>query len=645
MTTTNTSIISELPQGLRILAGVKCWAGQQYARIGDKISKTPKGINGITTGPNRPQDLGTYEEAAAMCRKYNFRGMALHAGIGVKAGYVLQEADLDKVRNPETGEITPKAAEVVQFMNTYTEISISGTGLHLFYLAKPDSNIKQNVEDKSDPLGAGTRLEMFAGSHFCGVTGNVYGEYSTIAMRDLESKSLYLQYFEYAEIDQAIAETEKKRTSATPGNRDQVERLKGNLEDYLQRKGINTRKRLFRCLNPEHNDDIKSMTYYRKKNICHCFGCRANYDIFDLAGIDAGLTTFPEKIKYIADLYGETVEPYQPAKEPEQDPDPLEGTNIAEYLSGQYAADLEKFKQGGDIKTGFPDLDQNFGGGLYAGLYVIGASSSTGKTTFTLQLADQIAETQRPVLFFSLEQSRLELVTKSISRTARKMYPGNQTNLKTSLQIRKGYTSEETEQALKQYARTTAPFINIIEGNFKTTADTIRATVEKYINQNNARPVVIVDYLQIVKPGETGNKKEMRLQVDDVMTAFKRLSRDLDTPVIIISSVNRSSYYRPLSMDSFKESGGVEFTADVLLGLELAAVYTFKKETDTEREEILDAEKKKPCIPMVLKGIKNRYGIPKFRIDLNYIPNYDYFTETGSKFTVTRQTINDIPTL
>lgn len=650
MTTTNTSIISGLPEGLRILAGVKCWAGQQYTRIGDKISKTPKGINGITTGPNRPQDLGTYEEAAAMCRKHNFRGMALHAGIGVKAGYVLQEADLDKVRNPETGEITPKAAEVVQFMNTYTEISISGTGLHLFYLAKPDSNIKQNAEDKSEPLGAGTRLEMFAGSHFCGVTGNVYGEYSTIAMRDLESKSLYLQYFEYAEIDQAIAETEKKRTSATPSNRDQVERLKGNLEDYLQRKGINTRKRLFRCLNPEHNDAVKSMTYYRKKNICHCFGCRANYDIFDLAGIDARLTTFPEKIKYIADLYGETVEPYKPAPDPEEktdhEPDPLEGINIAEYLSGQYAADLEKFKQGADIKTGFPDLDQNLGGGLYSGLYVIGATPGLGKTTFMLQLADQIAETRRPVLFFSLEQSRLELVTKSISRTARKMNPGNQTDLKTSLQIRKQYANNETmDAAFMAYKTRIAPDMNIIEGNFKTTVDTIRATISKYISETASRPAVIIDYLQIVKPGKDSKARDNRAAIDEVLTELKRASRDLDVPILTISTLNRMNYSKTMGLESFKESGGVEYTADVAIGLQYGIMATLDGKNENDAREKIAAEMDKTERDIMLICVKNRYGKGYFQLSYKYYPMFDYFIENTQRSTRIRQTINDIPTL
>lgn len=66
--------------------------------------------------------------------------------------------------------------------------------------------------------------------------------------------------------------------------------------------------------------------------------------------------------------------------------------------------------------TGFEALDCALNGGLYPGLYIFGAVSSLGKTTLLLQIADNIAASGRDVLFFSLEQSRFELMSKSISR-------------------------------------------------------------------------------------------------------------------------------------------------------------------------------------------------------------------------------------
>lgn len=70
-----------------------------------------------------------------------------------------------------------------------------------------------------------------------------------------------------------------------------------------------------------------------------------------------------------------------------------------------------------DRKTGFENLDAKCHS-LYPGLYVIGAISSLGKTTFIHNIADNLAKAGDHVLFFSLEQTRLEMTLKSIARTS-----------------------------------------------------------------------------------------------------------------------------------------------------------------------------------------------------------------------------------
>jgi len=68
------------------------------------------------------------------------------------------------------------------------------------------------------------------------------------------------------------------------------------------------------------------------------------------------------------------------------------------------------------ISTGFNTLDVALDGGLFEGLYVIGAISSLGKTTLAIQIADYLASQGRDVLYISLEMSRYEIMAKSISR-------------------------------------------------------------------------------------------------------------------------------------------------------------------------------------------------------------------------------------
>ena len=79
------------------------------------------------------------------------------------------------------------------------------------------------------------------------------------------------------------------------------EKAKEFLEEYLQRKGINT-KELFRCISPEHEDKNPSMSFYKKKNKCTCFACGKNYDIFDLVKMEYGLKTFPKQLKKVEEF-------------------------------------------------------------------------------------------------------------------------------------------------------------------------------------------------------------------------------------------------------------------------------------------------------------------------------------------------------
>lgn len=65
--------------------------------------------------------------------------------------------------------------------------------------------------------------------------------------------------------------------------------VKEMLPVYLEYEhAINTR-RLFCCLNPEHEDSTPSMGYYDKGSNgpkVHCFGCNATYDLFDIIQLD-----------------------------------------------------------------------------------------------------------------------------------------------------------------------------------------------------------------------------------------------------------------------------------------------------------------------------------------------------------------------
>ena len=67
------------------------------------------------------------------------------------------------------------------------------------------------------------------------------------------------------------------------------ESAKSHLSDYLNAKGINTSTN-FSCLNPAHEDKHPSMSFDQRRNRCHCFSCGVDYDIFDVIGLETGLS-------------------------------------------------------------------------------------------------------------------------------------------------------------------------------------------------------------------------------------------------------------------------------------------------------------------------------------------------------------------
>ena len=303
--------------------------------------------------------------------------------------------------------------------------------------------------------------------------------------------------------------------------------------------------------------------------------------------------------------------------------------NTADYIEKLLQRDIDRFKS--DKRTGFDNLDDE-AGGLYAGLYVLAAISSLGKTSFALQLCDQLAEHGNDVIFFSLEQSRLELVSKSLARrTAQK----DRNKAVTSLAIRKGLFTQQVQDAIKEYREDVGDRISIVEGNFSCDLPFICDYVRQYIRKTGVRPVVIIDYLQILTPGADAGRRPVREAIDTTVTELKRLSRELDLTIIAISSVNRANYLTPIDFESLKESGGIEFTADVVFGLQLQClnelIFEKKENIKEKRDRVREAKAENPR-RIELVCLKNRYGRASYSCYFEYYPANDLFLETRGEY-------------
>lgn len=297
----------------------------------------------------------------------------------------------------------------------------------------------------------------------------------------------------------------------------------------------------------------------------------------------------------------------------------------AQYQLDDFMRTLREHRNPKPISTGFNNLNGLLDGGLFAGLYCIGAISSLGKTTFTLQLADAIAQSGQDVLIFSLEMSRKELIAKSISRlTFKGMKAGQQTDkmARSTRDLISNVNKNTTEQmgiianAVEAY-RAYANNIFIVEGLGDVNIERIRDTVANHVVCRNKTPVVVIDYLQIIAPHD--ERATDKQNTDRAVLELKRISRDFNTPVLAISSLNRQNYTETITMQAFKESGAIEYSSDVLIGLQLAGAGS--KGFDVE-----EAKAKQPR-EIELKILKNRNGITGRGIEFLYYSRYNTFVE------------------
>lgn len=310
------------------------------------------------------------------------------------------------------------------------------------------------------------------------------------------------------------------------------------------------------------------------------------------------------------------------------------------YSLQSFLEDVEKSKRAPFFSTGFGNVDKLLDGGLYAGLYIVGAISSLGKTTFCLQIADQIAQSGQDVVIFSLEMARNELIAKSISRLSLigDIEKNNTTkNAKTTRGILTGSRYESYSLQEKELIKTAvvrygqyAKNIYINEGVGDVGIAEIRERIQRHIKITGKAPVVVVDYLQIIAPADS--RATDKQNTDKAVLELKRLSRDYNIPVVGISSFNRDNYNAPVNLASFKESGAIEYSSDVLIGLQYSGMDDIKRDNGISSvkdifDKAMEAGKQGQAQSIEVKVLKNRNG-SKGTAQLYFYPMFNYFTES-----------------
>ncbi len=230
-------------------------------------------------------------------------------------------------------------------------------------------------------------------------------------------------------------------------------------------------------------------------------------------------------------------------------------------LVNQAIKEIENAKNVGEgirgVTSGFMDLDRLTQGWQKSDLIILAARPSMGKTAFALNMARNAAIAGKPIAFFSLEMSSIQLVTRLISSesdiTADKLRTGNLEQY----EWERLYSRVTNLTNAKLFIDDT-PQLSIFE---------LRAKCRRLKEQHDIQ-MIFIDYLQLMTAkGDKGFNREQ--EISTISRSLKSLAKELNIPVLALSQLSRQVELRQGSkkpiLSDLRESGAIEQDADVVV--------------------------------------------------------------------------------
>lgn len=207
----------------------------------------------------------------------------------------------------------------------------------------------------------------------------------------------------------------------------------------------------------------------------------------------------------------------------------------------------------GGVPTGIRDFDTRFGGLGKSTFNLIAARPGMGKTVVGLTIARQLAKQGIPVLFFSLEMSKMQMMTRVLAAECK--IPTDRLSL-----VRPRLT-EGDWQRIDQMAGNILNLPLYIDAE-SSTLEAVTAHIKTF-KRTHQNPVIIIDYIGLL--GTAKAFKSETEQMSHISKALKQLSRAEDIPLVALAQLNRTSESRSghiPQLSDLRSSGSLEQDAD-----------------------------------------------------------------------------------
>lgn len=599
------------------------------------------------TKPNQKETFRTFEETMKLKKDYE--------GIGIGIFDSFCGIDIDHCIN-DKGEMTDLAKQIIKKINSYTEKSLSGTGIHIIFKCNNQKQFdsmkyytKMNEKQLNENGFTGTGgLELYQGNfdnRYLTLTGNILIN----DLKTIDSSTIEEIVAEYMKKPQIMSKNVERKTSSrnfqediqflnigltqgtklielwnsTPsgsgGNESETDLqllcqlaywtncnetlMKQSFEEspYFQRKDDYHQKKWYR-------DDYSSGTIEKAIASVNTTA-RENNEIFQEQ----------QKEKEAERMKQEQAKQEQLNQEQQKQNDEIkeliENKNAMNIMSSFFETiDSGIYKP---CSTGFKKLDEKTNGGISnQSIVILGGGTSVGKTTFTLNLISNFAKT-RPIVYFTLEMSEEQILSKIYSHLAYKT-GGMEISSTSILQsYDKNKMTEYQKGKLIEEIQKHSELKNIIvrfpsSSNIDFLMTEIEAITTKLKESGQTEPpIIVIDYLQFIQ-GET--REDSQALIKRIQRLLKKYAIEENTIVFLLSANSReANRQKQSSIDSGRDTSDIEYTSDYNLQLNFTE-WEHKINTKATLEELVRKNPKE----MTLTIHKQRFGERELMIDYKF---------------------------
>ncbi len=238
------------------------------------------------------------------------------------------------------------------------------------------------------------------------------------------------------------------------------------------------------------------------------------------------------------------------------------------------------------LGSGFTDFDQMTSGLQPADLIIVAGRPSMGKTTFAMNVAENVAiQSQVPVAVFSMEMPGESLAMRMMSSLGRI----------DQHRVRTGKLEDDEWPRLTSAVSILAEAPLFIDDTPALSPIELRARARRLKREHGGLGLIVIDYLQLMQvPGHGENRTN---EISAISRALKSLAKELEVPVIALSQLNRSleqrTNKRPI-MSDLRESGAIEQDADLVVFIYRDEVYNEDSQDKGSAEIIIGKQRNGP---------------------------------------------------